>query len=144
MHDKRSSERRQSTSVSKSDDHMVQQGHTHNTSNKHTTPHWANGLVLSVWRRSVSHSIVEIWDAVCRFATAGAHDNYLAQNSTCLAIWYATTADMTTRCAFKIEDPSRGPGRSILGPWTKDTASRGPRNLRSRGTLPNLICGTPL
>ncbi len=28
------------------------------------------------------------------------------------------------------------PGGSILGPRTKDLASRGPRNLRSRGTLP--------
>ena len=43
---------------------------------------------------------------------------------------------MTARCAFKIEDPSRAPGGSILEPRTKDLASRGPRHLRSRGTLP--------
>ncbi len=35
-----------------------------------------------------------------------------------------TAADMTTRCAFKIEDPSRGQGGSVLRPRTKDLASR--------------------
>jgi hypothetical protein len=34
----------------------------------------------------------------------------------CSLTWY-TAADMTTRCAFKIEDPSRGPGRvDLRGP----------------------------
>ena len=47
-----------------------------------------------------------------------------------------TAAVMTTRCAFKIEHPSRGPRGSSFGPRTKDLASRGPRNLRSRGTSP--------
>jgi hypothetical protein len=55
-------------------------------------------------------------------------------------------ADMTTRCAFKIEDPSRGPGRVDFR--ALDLASRGPRNLRSRGTPPqqkgNLLCGPSL
>ena len=70
-----------------------------------------------------------------------------------------TAADMTTRCAFKIEDPSRGPGRVdftapdegfglegtpkpkiqrdpspqkgnlICGPWP-DSGAQGPRNRR--------------
>ncbi len=43
---------------------------------------------------------------------------------------------MTTRCAFKIEDPSRGPGRVDFKAPDEGFASSGPRNLRSGGTLP--------
>ncbi len=44
-----------------------------------------------------------------------------------------TTAAPTTRCPFKIEDPSHSPGGLILWPLTKDFASKGPENLRSGG-----------
>ncbi len=47
-----------------------------------------------------------------------------------------TAADMTTRCAFKIEDPSGGPGRVDFTAPDEGLGLEGPRNLRSRGTHP--------
>ena len=41
-----------------------------------------------------------------------------------------------TRSTLKIEDPFRGPGKVDSRARTKDLASMGPQNLRSRGTLP--------
>ena len=43
---------------------------------------------------------------------------------------------ITTRSTFKIEDLPGAPKGSNLMTRTKDLASRGPRNFRSRGTLP--------
>jgi hypothetical protein len=47
-----------------------------------------------------------------------------------------TAADMTRRCAFKIDDPSRGPGRVEFTASDEGFGLEGPRNLRSRETLP--------
>ncbi len=59
-----------------------------------------------------------------------------------------TAADMTTRSTFKIEDPSRGPGRVDFTAPDEGFGLLRPQNLRSGGTLPpkkgNLTGGPPL
>ncbi len=59
-----------------------------------------------------------------------------------------TAADMTTRCAFKIEDPSRCPGRVDFRTPDEGFGLEGtPKPQIQRDPSPpkgNLICGTPL
>ena len=59
-----------------------------------------------------------------------------------------TAADMTTRCAFKIEDPSRGPGRVDFRAPDEGFGLEGtPKPKIQRDPSPqkgNLICGTSL
>ncbi len=59
-----------------------------------------------------------------------------------------TAADMTTRCAFKIEDPFRGPGRVHFGAPDEEFGLEGTPKPKIQGGLPpqkgNLICSTPL
>ncbi len=55
---------------------------------------------------------------------------------------------MTTRCAFKIEDPSRGPGRVEFTAPDEEFGLKGtPKPKIQRDPSPqkgNLKCGTPL
>jgi hypothetical protein len=59
-----------------------------------------------------------------------------------------TAADMTTRCAFKLEDPSRGPGRvDFRAPDEGFRIEGTPKPKIQRDPSPpnkNLVCGTPL
>ncbi len=58
-----------------------------------------------------------------------------------------TAADMTARCAFKIEDPSQGPGRVHFTAPDEGFGFEGtPRPKIQRDPYPqkgNLVCGTP-
>ncbi len=66
----------------------------------------------------------------------------------CCKASHDTAADMTTGCAFKIEDPSRGFGRADFTAPNEGFGLEGtPKPKIQRDPSPkkrNLICGTPL
>ena len=74
------------------------------------------------------------------------HRNLVDTNAEPQVWHWCTAADMTTRCAFKIEDPSRGPGRVDFTTPDEGFGLEGtPKPKIQRDPSPqkgNLICGT--